>query len=233
MSFYGNSYHYTAESFAKVVLKNSGIGRYLTDPPSGYVVVPQDSDYELSAIHREEGLGIQSGNHWIKLASNQDSFQVLHNAPGPQEKLVLPFGIASDEEKKVIGDVNNNNILKFDDVLIIPTISYDAAGHITTVEGAAIYQMPSNPVTDLTKEMESLSAEVDEAVKSVNDTAASLDGKLEKLDQAVSDASSAKYTANQALEAASDITIKSTTIYEMQRDISQLKTAVEELQKKN
>jgi hypothetical protein len=40
MSFYGNSYHYTAESFAKVVLKNSGIGRYLTDPSSGYTLVP-------------------------------------------------------------------------------------------------------------------------------------------------------------------------------------------------
>jgi hypothetical protein len=139
MSFYGNSYHYTAESFAKVVLKNSGLGRYLTDPSNGYTEIPSNSDFELNAIHREGGLGIHSGNHWIKLASNPDSFEILHNTPGSKDKLIVPFGIASDDEKTVIGTVNENNVLDFNDVLIIPTISYDAAGHIADIAEAAVY----------------------------------------------------------------------------------------------
>ena len=58
MSFYGNSYHYTAESFARVVLLNKGLGRYLTNPSTGFTEVSDTKALHLDAIVREEGLGI-------------------------------------------------------------------------------------------------------------------------------------------------------------------------------
>jgi hypothetical protein len=60
MSFYGNSYHYTVESFAKVVLLNSGLGNYLTAPDleSNFEIVSKDTPYHLDAINRNDGLGI-------------------------------------------------------------------------------------------------------------------------------------------------------------------------------
>ena len=157
MSFYGNSYHYTAESFARVVLLNKGLGRYLTTPSTGFTEVSDTKALHLDAIVREEGLGIQSGNHWIKLAyDGGDTFQILHNGPGPRESdtaLVVPFEIAPAAEVPA-GAVQYNNVIKFNDYFRIPTISYDAAGHITTAEQAIYYKMPENPTKPLEERMQ-------------------------------------------------------------------------------
>lgn len=157
MSFYGNSYHYTAESFARVVLLNKGLGRYLTTPGTGFTEVSDTNALHLDAIVREEGLGIQSGNHWIKLAyDGGDTFQILHNSPGPRESdtaLVVPFEIAPAAEVPA-GAVQNNRVIKFNDYFKIPTISYDAAGHITTAEQAVYYKMPENPTKPLEERMQ-------------------------------------------------------------------------------
>lgn len=157
MSFYGNSYHYTAESFARVVLLNKGLGRYLTIPETGFTEVSDTEALHLDAIVREEGLGIQSGNHWIKLAyDGGDTFQILHNGPGPRESdtgLVVPFEIAPVAEVPA-GAVQNNKVIKFNDYFRIPTISYDAAGHITTAEQAVYYRMPENPTKPLEERMQ-------------------------------------------------------------------------------
>ena len=155
MSFYGNSYHYTAESFARVVLLNKGLGRYLTDPENGFVEVSDTDAVHLDAIVREEGLGIESGNHWIKLAYNNGTFQILHNAPGPKSEtgMIVPFGIELASQVPT-GAVINDNILDFNDYLKVPTISYDAAGHITTAEQAVYYKMPENPTKPLEERMQ-------------------------------------------------------------------------------
>ena len=58
MGFYGNSYHYTAESFARVVLKNSGIKKYITTPNDDFKFLKEGEVIRLDAQQRDSGLGI-------------------------------------------------------------------------------------------------------------------------------------------------------------------------------
>ena len=150
MSFYGNSYHYTAESFARVVLQNSGIKNYLTCPDESdiFKLVPETEKIYLDARQRESGLGIQSGNHWITLAQSGDTFQIWHSEPGAgsDERFIVPV---STDDNPPIGAITNENTLDFGDTLKIATIFYDPAGHISTPGPAQYYQMPPNPVKPL------------------------------------------------------------------------------------
>jgi hypothetical protein len=59
MSFYGNSYFYTAETFARVILNNLGLGNVTTAPENGF---DKDNTYFLDASKRAAGLTISAGN---------------------------------------------------------------------------------------------------------------------------------------------------------------------------
>jgi hypothetical protein len=81
MSFYGNSYYYTAESFARIVLKNSGLN----------IHKKPDINFDSEAIYldagrREGGLGVESGNQWIGLSVNDsgEGFKIWHNKPSTE-----------------------------------------------------------------------------------------------------------------------------------------------------
>jgi hypothetical protein len=58
MSFYGNRYVYKPESFARIVLKNSGINRYLTSPNDDFQVLPKNDTVWIEADSRSDGVGI-------------------------------------------------------------------------------------------------------------------------------------------------------------------------------
>jgi hypothetical protein len=100
MSFYGNSYYYTAESFARIILSNLGLlPEFKQEIPSAEDLT---NDVYLDALRRESGLGISSGNHWIVLKpSDDDSFKIYHNAP-----------IENDPEKYTIKGVTSAMVAK-------------------------------------------------------------------------------------------------------------------------
>lgn len=155
MSFYGNSFYYTAESFARVVLQNIGLNRYDIIPLTGFTDVSDTEDVELDALQRNSGLGVQSGNHWIKLASSGNTFQILHNEPGGDNKTTATIQSTVKDAKSGNGAV----LLDFGKQLEMPVIKYDATGHVFN-DGAVTYvQMPDDPTEDVKKDIENIEKE--------------------------------------------------------------------------
>jgi hypothetical protein len=71
MSFYGNTYYYTAEAFAKIILKNSNLITFNGPPtkeenPNFFPAGP----IELDAVKRQCGLGLENGTYWIGLETD-------------------------------------------------------------------------------------------------------------------------------------------------------------------
>lgn len=156
MSFYGTSYHYTAESFATVALQNAGLKNYTSNPTSASfkeASSTSEADY-LKAFQRDTGLGLQSGNYWIKLFFNGNDVQIIHNKPDENaSNTMLCFDKDSNPPKNA---VKAENVLSFGDVLKIPTISYDEAGHIANVQQATYFQLPYNPAVTLETRMQAI-----------------------------------------------------------------------------
>ena len=219
MGFYGNSYHYTAESFARVVLKNSGIKKYITTPNDDFKFLKEGEVIRLDAQQRDSGLGIQSGNHWIKLACNNDSFQVWHDKPGEIDKTVF---LMTKDKNPPEGAILPESVLDFDDVLKIAVVNYDAAGHITETKSSTYYQLPPNPVRpleirmnnidgldgepegkgslqkQLRDEMSANLVTIQGIEASINTTSALLNSKLSSLETAVANAATALQKAQLA-----------------------------------
>ena len=159
MSFYGNSFYYTAESFARVVLQNSGLNKYITtlsdeDP---FKEVSSNDPVELDALQRNSGLGVQSGNHWIKLASSGNTFQVLHNQPAesdPNKQTVSGWVVEDGEVDE--NDSQKPTVMGWSQKITVPLISYDTAGHIIPTETVTYLKMPSNPTGSLEARMQQI-----------------------------------------------------------------------------
>ena len=157
MSFYGNSFYYTAESFARVVLQNSGLNKYITTLPDEdpFKEVSSDKPVELDALQRNSGLGVRSGNHWIKLASSGNTFQILHNEPGGDKNTTKTIQSAVRDAKEGNGAV----LLNFGKQLEMPVIKYDATGHIFNDGNVTYVQMPNDPTEDVKKDIEDIEKE--------------------------------------------------------------------------
>ena len=157
MSFYGNSFYYTAESFARVVLQNSGLNKYITTLPDEdpFKEVPNNDKVELDALQRNSGLGVQSGNHWIKLASSGNTFQILHNEPGGDKNTTKTIQSAVKDAKQGNGAI----LLNFGKQLEMPVIKYDATGHIFDDGTVTYIQMPNDPTKDVKKDIEDIRKE--------------------------------------------------------------------------
>lgn len=243
MGFYGNSYHYTAESFARVVLKNSGIKRYITIPNDDFKFLTEGETIRLDAQQRDSGLGIQSGNHWIKLACNNDSFQVWHDKPGEIDKTV--FLMTKDDDPPE-GAILPENVLDFNDVLKIAVVNYDAAGHIAETKSSTYYQLPPNPIrpleirmnkidgldgepeggslqNQLRKEMNTNLVTIQGIEQSINTTAQELNSNLSNLNTAVSNAATALQKAQSAETSAA---LAVSTFADLNNRITQLEAKV-------
>lgn len=153
MGFYGNSYHYTAESFARVVLKNSGIGRYTADiVDSDFEFLKDGETVWIDAQQRSTGIGVESGNHWIKMAHAGDKFQIFHSEPATEHTFdIIPFDCTKDKPKDLI-----STRLDFNDYLKVPMIHYDNMGHVISGSEVAYYQMPTDPTKDFLDRMQAI-----------------------------------------------------------------------------
>ena len=145
MSFYGNRYYYTADTFARIVLQNLGLKNY--SPPNQKNIPNEDKKEYLDAQSREAGVGIESGNYWINLIPRDDKqgFSIWHNKPAINGDVTQ---ITTFEKSSNIPSVGTKK-LAFDDCLKVPMIRYDETGHITETTSAMYYQLPSNPVEPL------------------------------------------------------------------------------------
>lgn len=157
MSFYGNRYVYKPESFAKIVLKNSGINRYLTSPNDDFQVLPKDSTVWIDAESRSDGIGIQSGNHWIKLAHAGDAMQIWHNSPAADSSLkFVPQMDMETNKPSGVGDIVAQ--LNFDNYLSVPIIRYDVAGHVVDTNNVLYFKMPSDPTQPVKEDIAKMQA---------------------------------------------------------------------------
>ena len=144
MSFYGNSYYYTAESFARIILQNTGINITSTPNPSDLIVNLEPID----AVKRDSGIKIENSNRWIGLQLNDtgDGFKISHNAAGCAEgelpSAILPFQIITESE---IPAGTTPVPIKFNDCIGIALVEYDKAGHIINSSPLTYLRMPANP----------------------------------------------------------------------------------------
>ena len=249
MSFYGNSYHYTAESFARIVLKNSGLEKYIADTPTNFTDVGT-TEVHLDALRRESGIGIESGNHWIKLVYNKpnSTFQIMHNSPGGPVTTIIPFNTDRTGRDDLVSD---DNQLDFGEVLKIPVITYDYNGHIDTTNSAIFYQLPANPAIALEARMNSIDgldadgnvseptggslkkkledkmnntlAEIQTIAAEIETTAEKLDTGLAQLQTVIKDTNTAKQNAQLALD---DAKLVKSTFGTLEQRISALESKI-------
>lgn len=104
-------------------------------------------------------MGIQSGNHWIKLASSGNTFQILHAAPGynvddKATYTTIQGCVVKDEEPSK--DLSKPVLMGWGKEIIVPVISYDAAGHIIPTDETTYLQMPLNPTDELEGRMQQI-----------------------------------------------------------------------------
>ena len=147
MSFYGNSYQYLAETFARIILKNTGINN-----PEFTTLLPNEvGPINISATEVDSGLAINSGNQWIALKPIYETenplvphgFEIWHNAPSDSGTLTK---IVPDAKSEVPEAVAKKAIdLNFEDYLKLPIITYDEAGHSLATDEASYYKLPSDP----------------------------------------------------------------------------------------
>ena len=212
MSFYGNRYVYKPESFAKIVLKNSGINRYLTSPNDDFQVLPKDSTVWIDAESRSDGIGIQSGNHWIKLAHAGDAMQIWHNSPATDSSLkFVPQMDMETNKPSGVGDIVTQ--LNFDNYLSVPIIRYDIAGHVVDTNNVLYFKMPSDPTQPVKEDIAKIQATMtkiqadqtaaNESMKNINTAFSNWSTKIET---AETNAASALETANTAKSTADSAT---------------------------
>lgn len=201
MSFYGNSYFYTADTFARVVLQNLGID---------ILNIPDLSEIGKNKIYLEShkkdaGLGVVSGNRWVALkpmTGVDQGFEIWHNSPrttGNNLNMVV-----SDMEKKGLGNPPDSevNILDFEDYIKIPTFYYDETGHVSAKNQMIYFKLPENPMDDATSRMDDIEARMNLIDGADSEpSGGSLKTKLEK---ALSDYTEASGKISEANTAASN-----------------------------
>lgn len=223
MSFYGNSYYYSAETFARIVLKNSGYKKYNADTPSNYTALDSTDPIDLDAPSRASGLGIYSGNHWIKLVYSKvlGTFQIMHNIPGEASKVFVPFSKESDPPEGVIEEDNQNQILDFDDIIKIPTVKYDNMGHVADIGDAVYYKLPTDPTEDVKGRMKNIEDKMEEIIQRM----IAIDGKDKDGNVDPQDKTSLKATLNTKMASLS------TEVTNKVAELNSQKATVEKLDK--
>lgn len=204
MSFYGNSFYYTAESFARIVLQNSGLNKYITTLPDEdpFTEVPSNDEVKLDAPQRSSGLGIQSGNHWIKLATSGNTFQILHAAPGYDNDdnttyTTIQGCVVEDEEPSK--DLAKPVLMDWGKTIIVPMITYDATGHIIPTNDTTYLQMPADPTAEMEGRMSDIEDRMDDIDGDDEDSLKSqLNAAIDNLEEAKKDINSATQSAEAA-----------------------------------
>lgn len=171
MSFYGSIYYQVAQSFAKILFKNSGVNNlnFLSKTSTG----------ELEADSRTGVFTIDSGNRWIQINPNGEGCQIWHAAPATKDLSVVQGMEKTDSQPASPAQITE---LESGDYFKVPLIYYDAAGHIVPSDKQAVYyRMPQIDILDDISDLENDVAEIKETNKT----------QQEKIEKNIDDISSA------------------------------------------
>lgn len=162
MSFYGSIYYQVAQSFAKILFKNSGWDskQFLSNKPV---------NGSVEADSRTGVFGIDSGNRWIQIQPDNEGCKIWHSAPSLTSPTVIQ-GIEKSESPPAPSSVTE---LASGDYFKVPVIRYDDAGHILPASQEAVYyRMPVidivsdiNNLEDAVDKLENTSGEMDKSIK--------------------------------------------------------------------
>lgn len=202
MSFYGNNYYYSIDSFAKIILASLGKNRLNVDSfPENFDPVEKKADNtwpHIEAENRESGFEISSGNQWIQLgisnepngegsSKNKSKFCIMHGPAVAMEEnqpCIIPLEVKnnlSNAEKETLKDIPQ---LEFDGYFSIPIIEYDNAGHIVCNPESdnnlyTYIKMPSNPKDELDADLDAITNETDgQIVTTVNAAKTALQSEI-------------------------------------------------------
>lgn len=202
MSFYGNTYYLATESFTQFVLKNLGLNNY-TFPDSGKIITTEVS---FDARNRQDGLRINTGNHWLTMTQADDNFgnpgngvTLWHNKPATKNLIGIDcFGPVREVDIPVTVDKSKIPYFNFDEYIKVPMITYDEAGHISEAKASSFYRMPKNPIPEVQDDINDIYSKLD----AINgDSPSSLKSQLNK---AINDYSTAANDITKAEKAAED-----------------------------
>lgn len=124
MSFYGTVFYEFEQVFFKFKFKNNS-----TDNIN---IVPQDSVNGTIASERWDTFNLESGNRWIGMSSMNEAegtkgVSIFHAAAGPEKHGIETLTIAPE-------GATAEKQLSFEQVIQVPIIKYDNAGHIVSEE---------------------------------------------------------------------------------------------------
>lgn len=136
MSFYGSVFYEFERLFFKFKFKN------VADDVDAVDLRDIDSTDGITATERWDTFHIDSGNRWIKLATMPEGGErkgvtLFHAEAGPSKYAFSTMEL-TDLEDGTIADVQLSPHQAFN----IPSVEYDNAGHIVTIE-PTLYQLPS------------------------------------------------------------------------------------------
>lgn len=201
MSFYGNSYTYLADTFARIVMFN------VSDPEEklSFPTVLNTNPINIDAKTKDTSIEISSGNQWIGLQPKPENagsdidaigFKIFHGQPNSQsDTFIEPFGVVKNEPEE-IDDIAIK--LNFDQYLQVPDVYYDEAGHISKTGQVTFYKMPGNPNSEVLGRMNeidgkdnnpdksSLKYELESRMNSIDGT----NGLIDQLEQSVNEVTS-------------------------------------------
>lgn len=241
MSFYGNTYYYGAESFATIVLANSGIGKYITTPELNdiFKTLSKDEKVTLKAQYRDSGLGIESGNHWISLARSGDKFQIWHNAPAKDGEINSTFNFEIDTDPPA-GIDEIAEVLDFNTVIKVPSVNYDKAGHVIETSESRYFKMPQNPKDVLNEDLTVINNDIENIEKILKKEIAidipydfegkksseTTNGRLEAVEKKLTNFNS---DVEKVDTIAKDFSEFQSTVRELKGDVKNLKSQVDNL----
>lgn len=211
MSFYGSTYFQLIDTFYKILVKNSSKStETLKEAPSSANELP------TQASGRKGVLQFAIGNRWLVAeqdSSNTNSYKIYHGKPGgPTITDRTPsFVEASDEEVNKTSDGKYTvTSLKSGDIIKIPAISYDKAGHISASSNK-YFQIPitetetairdlqnkvGEPQDSKNKDLFTRAKEADDAITSVTNTANRIRDELGTYAKVFPSTGASKYVNN-------------------------------------
>lgn len=138
MSFYGKVTYYLSDAFKQQIYDNEGIDTVDSAKGSGAI----NSIITLNPKGKDDACTIKSGNTWLRFAADpiQDtSVYLYHKLAGNDD------GITMDNSSLNVTKSSSENAdvsLAFGEIITIPQIVYDAAGHIQPTSRTVTVKMP-------------------------------------------------------------------------------------------
>ena len=150
MSFYGNVTYYLSNAFGNMVYRNANSASKKSNGdsvPDGTASPSRTVAYEytLSPRSRNDDMILETGNKWIVFGAGA---QALQNNQISIYHQTRSSGAGGTVQTTVTAPPQNSqdsyDQLAFSSIVTFPTITFDEAGHITTVDTVS-YQMADPP----------------------------------------------------------------------------------------